>query len=334
MKRINPTLAEVGERKAINTIIAHAPSSRNGDDAAVLSHAAPNSRTVVTTDMLVENRHFTLDWSTPAEIGRKAITQNFADIEAMGARPVAALLAISAPSYTRLEFISELARGISQRVKDYHAELVGGDITDGEQIVLSVTAIGQLGGSIPALTLDAAKPGHIMIASGEIGASAAGLALLRRFGREEMPTEFLPLLRSHCQAHVPPGRGFVARSAGVSAMTDNSDGLVADLGTMARRSGVTMDLQATALEPSPLMRLAGKVLDQDPWQWVLSGGEDHTLLGTTAHAAPTGFRQIGVVRKAQHQQHHQQHVLLDGTCVDQFEGWNSFPGVRTETKAE
>ena len=316
----NPTLAEVGEHAAINVIIAHAPSSRNGDDAAVLGHAAPNSRTVVTTDLLVENRHFSLDWSTPAEIGRKAITQNFADVEAMGARPVAALLGLSVPSYTRLGFVSDLARGIAQRVGDYGAELVGGDITDGEAIVISVTAIGQLGGSIPALTLNAARPGQILIASGEIGASAAGLALLQRFGRHGVPKEFMPLVQSHCATKIPPGRGFVARTAGVTAMTDNSDGLIHDLQTMARRSGVTIDVRSESITPTPLMRKAAELLAADPWEWVLSGGEDHTLVATTNGAPPVGFRRIGMIYK----QHRHQLVTVDHKTPDYSAGWNSF----------
>ncbi|MBP3089158.1 thiamine-phosphate kinase [Corynebacterium sp. sy017] len=297
-KPLNPTVAEVGEQAAINVIVAHAPSSRNGDDAAVLAHGAPNSRTVVSTDMLVENRHFRLDWSTPAEIGRKAITQNFADLEAMGARPVAALLALSVPGYTRLGFVSELARGISQRVSDYGAELVGGDITDGEAIVISITAIGQLGGSLPALTLDKAKPGQIVIASGAIGESAAGLALLNRCNREEIPAEFYPLLQAHCSGVIPPGRGFVARAAGVSALTDNSDGIIADLSTMAAKSGVSINLDSSVLAPTALMYQAAEFLDADPWEWVLCGGEDHTLMGTTDYDPPTGFRKIGVVEKS------------------------------------
>lgn len=293
----NPTLAEVGEKAAINVITSHAPSAFNGDDAAVLRHPAPNTRTVVSTDLLVQERHFKLDWSTPAEIGRKAITQNFADIEAMGARPIAALLGLSAPSYTRLDFVSELAKGIAQRVTDYGAELVGGDITDGESIVISITAIGKLGGSIPALTLDRAKPGQKVVASGEIGASAAGLALLTRFGRDAVPQEFHPLMQSHCQATKPEGRGFVARSAGVTAMTDNSDGLITDLTTMANRSNVSIDLDPQLIAPTPLMIHAAQSLEADPWEWVLSGGEDHTLVGTTNGEPPTGFRVIGTVGK-------------------------------------
>ncbi|BAM27290.1 thiamine-phosphate kinase [Corynebacterium ulcerans] len=324
-EHLNPTLAEVGERAAINVIIAHAPSSRNGDDAAVLGHASANSRAVVTTDMLVQDRHFRLDWSRPAEIGRKAITQNFADIEAMGARPVAALLAISAPAYTRLNFVSELARGISSRVKDYSAELVGGDITDGEAIVIAVTAVGQLGGSLPELSLDRARPGHTIIASGGIGESAAGYALLQRFGRTDIPEKFLPLVTAHCATIVPEGRGFVARSAGVSSLTDNSDGLIVDLRTMAKKSGVSMDLDPEAIAPTPLMLEAAELLDADPWHWVLGGGEDHTLMGTTAGAPPTGFRAIGIVGKRLfHVGHDHGQVLVGGKSPAYDDGWVSF----------
>ena len=84
-----PTVADVGERAVTLAIQRMAPSSRNGDDAAVLATPAPNTRTVVSTDVLVEGRHFSLNWSSAEEVGRKAIVQNFADIEAMGARPVA-----------------------------------------------------------------------------------------------------------------------------------------------------------------------------------------------------------------------------------------------------
>ncbi len=320
VKTKNPTLFEVGEQAVINTIISAAPSSRNGDDAAVLDHAAPNSRTVVTTDMLVEGRHFRCDWSTPVEIGCKAITQNFADVEAMGARPLAALLALSAPGYTRLEFVSQLAQGIGQRLNEYGAELVGGDVTDGDNIVIAVTAIGQLGGSLPALQLDQARPGQIVVASGGIGESAAGLALLKRFTREGIPAEFEPLIRAHCATTVPPGRGFVARSAGVTAMTDNSDGLCHDLFILAQQSGVTIDVASAAIAPSDLVVQAAELLDVDPWSFVHSGGEDHTLIGTTFGPPPTGFREIGTVVR----HNSMGEVTIDGMTVTSISGWDSF----------
>ena len=85
----------------------------------------------------------------------------------------------SAPGDTPLEFVADLARGINERVTDYDAELVGGDVTDNDRITIAVTGIGQLGGSLPPLRLDQARPGQILVASGHIGYSAAGYALLK-----------------------------------------------------------------------------------------------------------------------------------------------------------
>lgn len=313
------TIGEIGERETIARIMAVAPSSRNGDDAAVLGQPAPNSRTVVTTDLLVEGRHFRQDWSTPEEIGQRAILQNFADIEAMGARPVAAVLGLSAPESTPVDTIEGIARGVETQVAFYNAELVGGDVTGGELLTLSVTAIGSLGGSAAPLTLDRARPGQQVVASGCIGYSAAGLALLSRFGRDGVPKELTPLVDGFVNPSLMPGRGVIARATGATCMTDNSDGLVVDLGTIAARSNVTIDLESAAIAPDKLQLRAADLLDVDPWTWILGGGEDHTLLATTAHAVPSGFRRIGRVLKAS-----AHGVLLDGAQPSTTSGWVSF----------
>ena len=81
-------------------------------------------------------------------------------------------------------------------------------------------------------------------------------------------------------------------------MTDNSDGLLRDLTTLATRSGVRLDLDGAALTPDAQLYYAGEVLGVDPWEWVLTGGEDHTLIGTTAQQVPAGYRTLGTVREA------------------------------------
>lgn len=311
------TVGELGEHAVIDAIVGAAPSSRNGDDAAVLSHASPNSRAVATTDMLIEGRHFRRDWSSPEAIGEKAVVQNFADVEAMGARAVAALLAVSTPPDIPVSFFRRLAEGVEKRVQRYSAELVGGDVTSGDHLVVTVTALGSLGGSIPALTLDAARAGQTLVAHGRIGWSAAGLALLQHFGPEKVPEELDPLVQAHFTPDLTPGRGVVARATGVTSMTDNSDGLIADLGTIAKRSGVGIDLHRSAIAPSPLLRQAGELLGVDPWLWVLTGGEDHTLLATTHEDTPSGFRDIGEVLRGEG-------VTIDGTAATYEKGWVSF----------
>ncbi|MDK7214793.1 thiamine-phosphate kinase [Corynebacterium pyruviciproducens] len=313
------TLAEVGEKGIIAAIQEVAPSSINGDDAAVLTIGPPNTRTVVTTDMLVENRHFNLAWSTPEEVGHKAVVQNFADIQAMGARPIAVLFALSAPSTTKLSLVTGIARGIYERIQEFSAELVGGDLTAGDSIVVSLTAVGSLGGSQPPLLLNRARPGQKVIASGRIGYSAAGFDLLKKFGREDVPVEFQKLVRAHCTPPLMPDRGVVARATGATAMTDNSDGLITDLTTMAERSAVTIDLNASAIEPDHRLLRAAELLGKDPWKWVLTGGEDHTLLATTTGDNVSGFRPIGrVIRRTDSP------VTIGGEKPKWVEGWGSY----------
>ena len=316
---LTQTLADVGERAAIREITSVASSGLNGDDAAVLPSAPPNSRTVAATDLMVEGRHFLREWSTPREIGKKAILRNFADVEAMGARPVAALLAIAAPGDTPVPFVRGIAEGIAEHSSFYNAELVGGDLTKSDLLVINITAVGFLGGSLPALTLDGARAGQQVVAHGRIGHSAAGLALLERFGRN-LPAgheHLQPLIDAHCAPWLNPGRGVIARAAGVTAMTDNSDGLIQDCTTMAEHSCVHMDLDPQALQPEELLCQAADLLDCDPWEWVLSGGEDHTLIGTTAKEAPSGFRKIGTVTRGCG-------VTLGGTTPSYQKGWLSF----------
>lgn len=310
-----PTLAEVGEHEVIRAIVDAAPSGFNGDDAAVLTPPVPNSRVVVTTDMLVQGRHFLPEFTTPFAVGRRAVLQNFADIEAMGARPIAAVLAVSAPGDLPLAVLRDVAAGIQSKVSEYSCELVGGDVTGGENLVVSLSAVGSLGGSLPALQLNRARPGQSVVAHGRIGYSAAGLDLLRS-GRD-IPEHLHELVHAHQCPELTPGRGIVARAAGATAMTDNSDGFVRDLGTLAQHSNVLIDVHSDAIAPDDLLCEAGRFLDADPWQWVLTGGEDHTLLGTIEDSAPVGFRTIGEVRRGAG-------LLIDGTEPAYTSGWESF----------
>lgn len=318
----DPTVSEVGEAATIAAIRAAAPSEVNGDDAAVLDPVPPNSRHVATTDVLVDGEHFRLDWSTPFEVGAKAVTQNFADIQAMGGRPTAVLMSLSAPGDLPVSVVTGIARGMSATAAPWGVELVGGDVVTSRQLIVAVTAIGVLTGPDPALTVDAARPGHTVVASGVIGHSAAGLALLEYFGsREAVPDD--PVLRDlvsgHCAPRLIVGRGTVARAAGVSAMTDNSDGLVHDLTTLAHRSGVHVDLDGASLTPDAQLYYAAEVTGGDPWEWVLTGGEDHTLLGTTDREPPAGYRVIGEIREAGEGEP----VTVDGQRPVYTAGWDS-----------
>jgi thiamine-monophosphate kinase len=289
-----PTLSQLGEFAVIARIVGGRTDPAGvrvgpGDDAAVLD--APDGRVVVSTDMLVENRHFRLDWSTPHDIGRKAIAQNAADIEAMGARVTAFVIGLGAPPETAATSVQQLADGMWQEAAAVAAGIVGGDLVASPQWVVSVTALGDLGGRTPVLR-SGARAGSVIAVAGELGRSAAGLALYDR-GIED----FDELRLRHRVPHPPYGQGVAAAAAGAQAMTDVSDGLIADLGHVAIASQAVLDLHSDALRADvDAVSLAAEAVGSDPWSLVLTGGEDHALVACFPGAPPPGWRVIGTVR--------------------------------------
>lgn len=284
-----------------------------GDDAAVLRCA--DGRTVVSTDMLVQGRHFRLDWSSPEQIGRKAIAQNAADIEAMGARPMAFVVGFGAPADTAASAVAELFDGMWTEARRVDAGIVGGDLVQADGWVISVTVLGDLGGRRPVLR-SAARPGASLAVAGDLGRSAAGYALWR-----SNIADFPELRARHLVPQPPYGQGVVAADAGAQAMTDVSDGLIADLGHIAAASGVTIELSTAALtkDRQALDDAAGRV-GVDPWTWVLGGGEDHALVAVFPDAVPAGWRVIGAVVDGPAR------VLVDGGQWHGAGGWQSFDG--------
>ena len=310
------TLAGIGEFAVIDRLVRNREQPAvvalgPGDDAAVV--LAPDGRTVVSTDMLVEGRHFRLDWSTPHDVGRKAIAQNAADIEAMGAVATAFVVALGAPGHTPGDDVLALSDGMWDEARRFGAGIVGGDLVAAPQWVISVTVLGDLGGRDP-VRLDGAHPGDSVAVVGGLGCSAGGYALLRNAvrGHDE-------LRRLHLTPDVHYGQGRVAADAGATAMTDVSDGLVADLGHVADASGVGIDLSRAALAADhDALTAAAVATAQDAWAWVLGGGEDHALVATFPGPVPDGWRRIGVVVDGPPR------VLVDGTRWGGNAGWQSF----------
>jgi thiamine-monophosphate kinase len=310
------TLAGVGEFAVIDRLVAGRQQPDTvalgpGDDAAIV--VAGDGKTVVSTDMLVEGQHFRLDWSTPLDVGRKAIAQNAADIEAMGAQATAFVVAFGAPPDTATAQALELADGMWHEARLLGAGIVGGDLVSAPQWVISVTVLGDLGGREP-VRRSGARPGDTVAVSGELGRSAAGYALLLNG-----VATFEALRRRHLVPEPPYGQGRIAADAGATSMTDVSDGLVADLGHIARASGVGIDLSRDALGADhDALTSAATALVLDPWVWVLAGGEDHALVATFPGPPPAGWRVIGQVLDGPPR------VLIDGERWHGDSGWQSF----------
>src|SRR5512143_89239 len=255
------------------------PPAGPGDDAAVVP--APSGAVVATTDLLVERRHFRLEWSTPNDVGRKAAAQNLADVVAMGAVPTALLVGLGCPPSTPLAVADGVADGVRDECALVGASRVGGDVVAADALILAVTALGDLQGW-PPVTRAGAGPGDLVVLAGTVGRAAAGLALLSAGVREG------PLVDAHRRPAPPYDRGPALARAGATAMIDVSDGLLADLGHLARASAVGIEVDVDALAAA---------VPGVPREHLLAGGEDHGLAATVppAVALPPGVVVIGRV---------------------------------------
>jgi len=297
------TLARVGEFGLIDRLTAgRSPASGTllgpGDDAAVV--AAPDGRVVASTDVLVAGVHFRLDWSSPEQIGRKAAAANLADVAAMGAVPTALLVGLACPADTPLETLTGLTDGLWTEARSVGAGVVGGDVAASPTLVLSVTALGSLDGREP-VTRAGARPGDRVALAGRTGWAAAGWAVLARGFRSPVA-----VVSAHRVPEPPYAAGPQAADAGATAMIDVSDGLLADLGHVARASGVRIDVRSAALEVPARLVDVGAALGVDPLHWLLTGGEDHALAATFPGALPGGWTAIGTVAEGEPE------VLVDG----------------------
>jgi thiamine-monophosphate kinase len=282
-----------------------------GDDAAVL--AAADGRVVVTTDVLVEGVHFRLDWSTPHQIGRKAVAANLADVAAMGAVPTALVVGLAVPGRTPVSTVDGLAAGMWEEAGQAGAGIVGGDVVSSVELVVSVTALGDLQGRAP-VTRSGARPGDVLGVCGRLGWSAAGLAVLRRGFRSP-----LAVVGAHQVPEPPYGAGPQAATAGATAMIDVSDGLLADAGHLAEASGVGIDITVAAVPVAGRLVEVAAALGADARHWALTGGEDHALLACfpAGVALPAGWAELGVVREGRG-------VTVDGRPHEGSGGWEHF----------
>jgi thiamine-monophosphate kinase len=284
---------------------------------------------VAAVDLLLEGRHFRRDWSSAYDIGVKAAARSLADIAAMGAVNTALLVALAVPGGLPAGWPLELADGLAAEAARAGAGIVGGDTARADSVVLSVTALGDLAGRPPVLR-SGARPGDVIAVAGPLGRSAAGLALLSAgvaplaaAPDEAVPDPAVPdavaaLIAAHQRPAPPYEAGPEAAALGATAMIDVSDGLLADLGHIADASGVALDVDTSALVTGgPLSAAAAFLRDResraepsDSWRtvpadspepmslgWVLTGGEDHSLVATfpaaVAAALPSRWRVIG-----------------------------------------
>lgn len=262
-----------------------------GDDASLL-RLPPGMELVATIDALIEEVHFRRDWTSPEDLGWKALAVNVSDLGAMGARPLAALITLALPAETPLTWIDRVYEGVSRCAAEYGCPVTGGDtVRSPRHVALTVTALG----TVPegrAVLRSGAQVGDLVCVTGVLGDSGAALALLER-GADRKDRTFRPLRDWHFRPRPPVAAGAALREAGLAtAMLDLSDGLASDLRHLAARSGVGIKIESDRLPISDAARQAALRLGTDPLDWALFGGEDYQLLFTVP---PNRFDQVPLI---------------------------------------
>ena len=319
------TLASLGENESLRRTIGRLIQGDKalvgpGDDAAVVS--TTDNKFVVTTDTMIEDHDFRLDWSTGFDLGFKAVASNVADVAAMGAVPTALVVSIALPGSTDIKFLEDFADGLNAGIEALApgAAVVGGDLASSEKVFISVTAHGELNGLAPVLR-SGAKVGDIVAVAGTLGRAAAGLALLQ--SDSDAKSAFDDLVNIQLRPQPPITAGVIANKAGATSMLDVSDGLAKDATRIAKASGVTLKIDSSALLGFiAVLEQAAMRLDLDAKNWVLFGGEDHSLLATFPQGVeiPREFKPIGTVIAKRDEL-----VLLDELEL-QANGWDSVRG--------
>lgn len=282
-----------------------------GDDAA---HVRTLDGTyLVSTDLLVEGRHFRRDWSTALQVGRKAAAANLSDINAMGGVASALTVGLAVPASTPSAWVVELAKGFEEEASRVGAHVVGGDMTSADVVVISVTVLGD---AVRPVRRDGALPGDVVAVAGRLGWSAAGLAALSRGFRSPRAA-----VEAHRCPEPPYAAGPAAAKAGATAMIDVSDGLLGDLGHVARASDVVIDVDTSALSIDEPVATVADALGADPVSMVLTGGEDFALAATFSIEAvlPPGWTVVGSVRDRRTDE--DAGVLVDSAAWEGDTGW-------------
>lgn len=250
-----------------------------GDDAAV--RRCGDSRIVLTTDLTVENVHFTTDLMTLYEVGYRAMVSNVSDCAAMGALPDAALVQLVFPDNDTnvKDKIKEIYKGFSKACNQWKFPVIGGDLSGGRSWVIGITLIGSIPeGSRPVMRRGALN-GDFLWLTGIPGKSAAGLDALRKWGRNGVSQEFGSLIDAHINPDPRVKEGLsLALCEEVHAMMDLSDGISKDAATLGFENNLGILLDLNSLQPpKPMVRLSQEL--EYPWlDWMLHGGEEYELL--------------------------------------------------------
>jgi thiamine-monophosphate kinase len=256
-----------------------------GDDAAVVK-PSKRSFSLVTTDILIEDIHFTLDYTDPLRLGKKALSINLSDIAAMGGTPQYFLLSMGLPLNLPFRWLEEFFSGIQQVAERYNLSLIGGDTSLARKLSINITLIGR-GKAGEVIYRKGAQAGDQIMVTGTLGNAALGLRILKTHKGDSSIShawdrDQAELIEKHLSPipRIAEGR-LIARNHLASAMIDISDGLMSDLGHILEESHAGAKIWISQLPLSEAYRRKASHYTSSDIDLAISGGEDYELLLTT-----------------------------------------------------
>ena len=277
----NKWIQDLGEQGLLKRIQSFCATGIVGDDGAVLDLKS-DRQLVVTTDVLVDQVHFSDRTTSAFDVGWRAATANLSDLAAMGAEPIGITVGLSLPGETNIRWVEDLYRGLSSCLGQFATPIVGGDLTRSQVITVAITALGQ----VPAQQIISryqAQPGDVILITGYHGNSRAGLELLLNpelsVNLSDRERDFLIKAHQRPQARldVISKLRVMAPEAKVAGM-DSSDGLGDAIAQICNLSKVSADIHLDKTPISPALR---KLANNYPVsEWLFTGGEDFELILT------------------------------------------------------
>jgi thiamine-monophosphate kinase len=244
-----------------------------GDDAAVVK--IKRDLQVLTTDCLVEGDHFTRDWFSAKQVGMKSIEINISDIAAMGAVPKYALASLALPKDLDVKFVEDMYEGMWASCDKYNTDIIGGNMTHSNQIVISITLVGEVDKKNLSLR-SGANPGDLIFVTGHLGNGKAGLRLF-----QENLKGFGKIRKFYLEPKAQLDKALKIAPY-VNSMIDISDGLAPEVRHICNQSKCGAIIYKDKIPIDREARTIAKTLGEDEYDYALFGGEDFELVFTVS----------------------------------------------------